>query len=93
MDINKDGTFETKRTGDPLNPKYQWRDEDDKALNNNYGKINGSNPKQMHPTKINKPNNYCLDLNDIEGTKTGSCFSKAHFLEVILPVTLEKKII
>ena len=39
MDINKDGTFETKRTGDPLNPKYQWRDEDDKALNNNYGNI------------------------------------------------------
>ena len=26
-DINKDGVFETKRTVNPLNPVYNWRDQ------------------------------------------------------------------
>lgn len=81
-DINKDGIFETKRNINPLEPNYEWRDHDDKKLNKNYGRIDGTNPRQMHPVSVNRPNNLCLDLNDIDGTKSNSCFSKAHFLEV-----------
>ena len=35
----------------------------------------------MHPKNVNRPN-LCLNLNDIEGTKSNSCFTKAHFLDV-----------
>ena len=39
-DILKDGTFESKRSTNPLEPNYQWRDKDDKGVvNNSYGKI------------------------------------------------------
>ena len=36
-DINKDGIFETKRTVNPLNPVYNWRDQEDKGPNEQYG--------------------------------------------------------
>lgn len=47
----------------------------------------------MHPVTVNanRPNNLCLDLNDIEGTKSNSTFAKAHFLDVIHIVIVEKK--
>lgn len=64
-DINKDGIFESNRSVNPLQPNYQWRDQDDKSLNSNYGKINGTNPRQVHPVTVNRPNNMCFDLNDI----------------------------
>lgn len=65
-DINKDQLFETKRTVNPLLPTYQWRDNDDKQLlNAQYGVIQGSDVKRIHPTVVNKPNNMCLGINDI----------------------------
>ena len=45
----------------------------------------------MHPTSVNRPNNLCLDLNDIDGTKSNSCFSKAHFLDVKNPITQKRR--
>lgn len=52
-DINKDGVFESNRHVNPLNPTYQWRDVEDKQLNDKYGQINGTQPKRNHPLKVN----------------------------------------
>jgi hypothetical protein len=81
-DINKDGIFESTRNTNPLQPEYHWRDNDDKNLNQSYGGIGGSLPKQIHPSAINKPNNFCLGIKDIEGTQANSFFAKSHFVDV-----------
>ena len=60
--------FKTSRHISPLNPIYTFK------KNNNeieyYGKIDKSIPKQIFPN-INKES-YCLKLNDIEGSNSGS---------------------
>ena len=60
--------FKTSRHISPLNPIYTFK------RNNNeieyYGKIDKSIPKQIFPN-INKES-YCLKLNDIEGSNSGS---------------------
>lgn len=81
-DINKDCIFETNRRTDPLQPTYHWRDDDDKNLNSGYGRINGSEPKRMHPLSVNRANNLCLGIKDIEGTQANSFFAKSHFVDV-----------
>jgi hypothetical protein len=81
-DINKDLIFETTRTTNPLNPNYFWRDNDDKKINDHYGAIQGAEVKKIHPTNINKTNNLCLGINDIEGTQANSFNAKAHFIDV-----------
>ena len=83
-DINKDMIFETGRRVDPLHPNYAWRDDDAKNLNTNYGKIEGSNVKRNHPASVNKPNNMCLGIKDIEGSQANSFFAKSHFIDVPL---------
>jgi len=92
-DINKDGIFETNRSINPLQPSYVWRDDDDKKLNPNYGQIKGNEVRKLHPSQVNRPNNYCLDVKDIDGTQSNSCFVKAHFIDVKIILILEKKII
>jgi hypothetical protein len=84
-DINKDGIFESSRTTNPLKPEYHWRDNDDKDLNNSYGVIRGSEPRQVHPSAVNKPNDLCLGIKDIEGTQANSFFAKSHFVDVPIP--------
>lgn len=87
--------FETTRTVNPLAPTYYWRDEQDKGLNKKYGQIRGTAPKQMHPVQIspNRPQNTCLNIGDIDGTKTNSAYSRAHFIDVTYLDNVEKKII
>jgi len=59
-----------------------WRDQDDKSnLNSNYGNINGTNPRRVHPLNVNRTNDMCFNVNDIEGTKSNSTYAKAHFLD------------
>jgi len=43
-DINKDGVFETKRMTNPLNPNYNWRDNEHEPqrVNQSYGQIVGN---------------------------------------------------
>ena len=64
-DINKDMIFETNRRTDPLKPSYMWRDDDDRTLNKQYGKIEGSEVRRIHPHSVTKPNNLCLGIKDI----------------------------
>ena len=68
----------------PLAPIYNWRDQEDKGPNDHYGEIKGTVPRRMHPAEIapTRPQNSCLNINDIDGTKANSTFSKAHFLDV-----------
>jgi len=45
---------------------YLWRDNDNKqVVNSQYGIIEGSEVKKIHPTLVNKPNNMCLGIKDI----------------------------
>jgi len=81
-DINKDMIFETKRVTDPLKPSYLWRDDDDKNLNKQYGKIEGSEVKRIHPLSVSKDNNLCLGIKDIDGSQANSFFSRYHFIDV-----------
>ena len=81
-DINKDQIFETNRRVDPLQPNYIWRDDDDKNLNQTYGKIVGSDVKRNHPQVVNRPNNLSLGIKDIDGTQANSFFSRSHFVDV-----------
>ena len=76
--------FETGRRVDPLHPSYAWRDDDDKNLNKQYGKIEGSSVKRNHPQSVNKPNNMCLGIKDIEGSQANSFFARSHFVDVSL---------
>jgi hypothetical protein len=81
-DINKDGLFESTRSTNPLQPAYHWRDNEDKTLNHSYGCIRGSEPRQIHPSSVNRANNLCLGIGDIEGTQANSFFAKSHFVDV-----------
>ncbi len=83
-DINKDGLFESARMTNPLQPTYHWRDNDNKQLNSGYGYINGNNPKQIHPLSVNRPNNFCLGIKDIDGSQANSFYSRSHFIDVVL---------
>lgn len=65
-----------------MQPDYLWRDNPDKSLNPQYGRIEGTHPKSMHPHNVNRRNNLCLDVADIEGTKANSFFAKTHFDDV-----------
>ena len=87
--------FETTRTVNPLLPTYYWRDEQEKGLNTKYGEIKGTAPKQMHPVDISpkRPQNTCLNIGDIDGTKTNSAYSRAHFIDVTCLFMLEKEIV
>ena len=81
-DINKEYIFESRRSTNPLQPNYQWRDDFDKNLNRDYGSIQGSNVRQMHPTSVNRPNNLSLGIKDIEGTQANSYYARSHFVDV-----------
>lgn len=76
--------FESNRRTDPQHPNYMWRDDDDKNLNKNYGKIVGSEVKRNHPMSVNKPNNLNLGIKDIEGSQANSFFARSHFIDVLL---------
>lgn len=76
--------FETTRHTNPLEPSYLWRDEDDRKLNDHYGKIKGSEVRQMHPQAVNRPNNLSLNVKDIDGTQANSFYSRSHFVDVLL---------
>ena len=52
-DINKDGIFETNRHINPLEPTYKWREEEN-GEPREYGKIQGTVPKRMHPVEISQ---------------------------------------
>ena len=69
---------------DPQQPSYAWRDDDDRALNKNYGSIVGSSSKRNHPVSVNKPNNLNLGIKDIEGSQANSFFARSHFVDVSL---------
>ena len=75
--------FESARRTDPLQPNYQWRDEDDRSLNKSYGKIVGSDAKRNHPLSVNRPNDMCLGIKDIEGCQASSFFARSHFIDVL----------
>lgn len=83
-DINKDGLFESKRSGNPLEPVYNWRDNDQKQLSHSYGFIEGSRPMKLIKQPANRPANTCLDTKDIEGTAANSLNAKSYFIDVLL---------
>lgn len=83
-DINKEHKFETKRSTNPLEPNYNWRDDYDRNLNQQYGHISGTNVRQMHPAQVNRPNNLNLNVKDIEGTQANSYYARSHFVDVPL---------
>ncbi len=47
----------------------------------------------MHPVEIspNRPQNTCLNIGDIDGTKSNSAYSRAHFIDVFFLCYVEKK--
>lgn len=59
-------------------------------LNQSYGQIDGTYPKKLHPTQVNKVNNFMLNTRDIEGTTSNSAFNRSHFMDVILYFMTEK---
>lgn len=81
-DINKDLIFQTTRHTNPIQPSYLWRDQEDKSLNNEYGRITGSEAKRSHPLSVNRPNNLSLNVKDIEGSQANSFYARSHFIDV-----------
>lgn len=67
-DVTKD-YFVTKRSTNPLEPNYFHRVDDNKL--ENIGDIEGSKPKDP-PVRKAGPNDLNLDVQDIDGTKSGS---------------------
>jgi predicted RNA-binding protein associated with RNAse of E/G family len=47
----------------------------------------------MHPIEIspNRPQNTCLNIGDIDGTKSNSAYSRAHFIDVFFLCYVEKE--
>jgi len=67
-DINEFMKFETKRVVNPLEPVYKGVNEKGEKIT--FGKIKGSNPKRLHPIKVNKRQSMLLDTSDIKGAQT-----------------------
>ena len=83
-DINKDGTFISKRTNNPTNPldpAYTWRDANRYSVNSNYGDI-GNHNKQQIPHYVNRRSDLNSSTHDIEGAKANSYNDRRYFLNV-----------
>lgn len=57
-DINNYLQFKTKRLVDPLEPRYNT--EDHVGKNTNYGFIQGSVSRRLHPVEMKVDKNYSL---------------------------------
>jgi hypothetical protein len=68
-DINEYMRFETKRTTNPLQPRYQIQNNEGDVIN--YGHIGGSNPKRLHPLDVNKQITNLTSL-DIVGAQSNT---------------------
>jgi hypothetical protein len=51
-DINEYMEFNSSRNTNPLCPNYRVQNNEGVVID--YGKINGSTPKRLHPVKVNK---------------------------------------
>ena len=83
-DINRDGTFISKRIQiptNPLEPSYSWRDSKDR-VNYQYGDIGNRSRMPIEP-KPNRKVDMSLNANDIEGTKANSYYDRKLFLSVL----------
>jgi hypothetical protein len=82
-DINRDGSFVSKRTlspTNPLEPSYTWRDRGD-STNYQYGDI-GNRSRVNASQRINKPNDLAYNVHDIEGAKANSSNERRYFFSV-----------
>ena len=83
-DINKDGTFISKRTQsptNPLDPSYTWRDANRYVVNSHYGDI-GNHNRQQIPQHVNRRSDLNYSTHDIEGAKANSYNDRRYFVNV-----------